>query len=743
MLQKFSIDSKKIEEFFKKKINFTRLNIILSIFFSSALTAIFFHGVESPFFIFIHDEYLPFFGHEISEQFYIINRLDFGTSNTFQVMVNFFDRIYYSFSYFTGITLLNSQMVLYFIKLFLIICLPLIGFRKLSELFSINLAIEKIIIVSFWYSFNPFTFLYFHGNAFPLTLIISYALAPLALYLWIVAIFPNIFQKHSYVGINIFISLAFIFFLMGFALYLFAAFVMLLVALTLFQLIFSTNVNIKLSLRNIIKVILLCLPIFSLHFIIIYEMFFLSTAAQNVIGNETNGNIQGSMLYMALMWFTWPMYVVWTPRNFWTFTDYLRTPISLMAPFIFYAMIFFGLVRQKKNIVVLIFSLMLLLFILLAKGPQEPFGAFYLFLLENVPGFRVFRSPDTKLGFNVVLCLSMLLLFSAFSIKSKYFFLITGFVILVQSWPLFSGLGIRGENTDHSRDRVIYIPDEYKGLQKFFNSRDRVFGYVMPLPAVENGRFLLDDTEEHAGQDLLPKIIDLPFVYVSESSGMSKTAYDKLVHIYKTKNYPLLRDFGIRYYLFRTDIISDRDILKDIKSFVEKKYSLIFQSEMFELYEDRNSLPLVQVGSQSVNLRGPSRVDLIIPAEYEGAMTLHQNFNSHWHIYDNVSSSISTQKNGLMLFFSDWLEAISFLWRAPLFEKSHYKAHDFSNGWILNKSEGAHTHNQVDSQFRALTIFYLPQAVFCLLLSISTIFFVAYGVILMCTRLSAPHSSNK
>lgn len=658
-------------------------------------------------------------------------------------MVNFFDQIYYSFSYFLGSTLLNSQIVLYFIKIFLIIYLPFLGFKNLSLLFSINLNLGKIFIVSFWYSFNPFTFLYFHGNAFPLTLLVCYALAPLALYLWQKTIFSHMFLKQGCSQINNFISLAMILFLMGFSLYLFAPFVILLLVLTVFQLIFSSYANIRLSLKNIIKLTFICLPIFSLHFIVIYEMFFLSAAAQNAIGNETNGNIQGGMLYMALMWFTWPMYVVWTPRNFWTFTDYLRTPLSLMAPFLFYALIFCGLVRQRKNIIVLIFLLMLLLFLLLAKGPQEPFGGFYIFLLEYLPGFRVFRSPDTKLGFNVVFCLALLMLFSASSIKSKYFIFITGFVVLIQSWPLFIGLGIQGENTEHSRDRVIYIPDEYKKLGEYINERDKVFGYVMPLPAMDNGRFLLDDAEEHAGQDLLPKIINFPFVYISESSGMSKAAYDKLVRIFKTNEYSLLRDFGIRYYLFRTDFISDKGKLKGIKSFVEKNYSLVYQSDMFELYEDKDSLSLVQASSQSINLKGPSRVNFNLPTGYEGKIVFQQNYNSHWHIYDDDTSVNTMQENYVVSIFRRWFETVSFLWRDPLFESSHYKANDFANGWIVNKLEDIHLRDQSDIQLRNLTIFYLPQAIFYLLLAISTFFYLAYGVILICIKILTLNSPKK
>jgi len=71
----------------------------------------------------------------------------------------------------------------------------------------------------------------------------------------------------------------------------------------------------------------------------------------------------------------------------------------LAAPFVIYGLLFVGAIRQRRNIYMIAFILLFLIFLLLAKGSQEPLGALYLFMLEHVPGFRAFRSPDTKFGF--------------------------------------------------------------------------------------------------------------------------------------------------------------------------------------------------------------------------------------------------------------------------------------------------------------------------------------------------------
>jgi len=139
----------------------------------------------------------------------------------------------------------------------------------------------------------------------------------------------------------------------------------------------------------------------------------------------------------------------------------------------------------------------------------------------------------------------------------------------------FTGIAIRGENKIDSRDRVIYIPNEYRQLAGYLNDPARPFGYVMTFPAAEFGRYQFGENEEHLGQDLLPKMINFPFVYVSESSGMAKPAYEKLTRLLKTGNYDELRQFAIRYYVLRRDIKGDKNSQSPIE-FLKSNYKTCF-----------------------------------------------------------------------------------------------------------------------------------------------------------------------
>jgi hypothetical protein len=697
--------------------------LVLALFFSCLLTLRIFSEIDHPYFLFIHDEYFPFSADDLTLTLSVISDLDFGTSNTFQLMVNFLDRIYYFTTYSFGATLQQAQIALFSIKLFILIYVSRFGFVRLAESLSINCSKLVISVVTLWYAFNPFTFLYLHGNAFPLTLVVCYCLAPYALYKYKAVVFLSLETRGRPPHIRDVVLLSITLFLMAFALYFFAPFILLLAAYTFIYVLFQERKVCSGILKNLFKLIVACLPLFAIHYFVLYEMFFLSSAANNSTGNETHGNLAGGLLYQLLMWFTWPMYVVWTPRNFWTFTEYLRTFHALLAPFVMYLMIIIGLSRQPKNLSILILILLLLLFYLFAKGPQEPFGFIYLYLLENLPGFRVFRSPDTKFGFVIVFILAILALKSSARLRTGIFVTIFGLVIIVQNWPIIIGYGLWGQNTDTSKDRVILIPDEYKELEDFFKSDSNVTGYVLTVPSVENGRFALTDEEEHSGQDLLPKIINRPFVYLSSSSGMPRPTYETMKRAFEDGEFSELRNLGIRYYISRTEIISERQKYRDINLFLRKNYNEVFRNDIFVVFEDPLASPTINLSGPPHHSNKPYAIHFEIPTEYEGDIILNRNFHSEWEIFRSEMSEGITSIFFDFPVIGSFLETASYAFRDPVLKSTHFLVGGFSNGWRAERTSnlGSDKGSSVN-----LVAVYVPQAIFFILMGISTVLFIVY-----------------
>jgi len=701
----------------------------LLLIFGAILVPIFFYGIPSESFLFIHDEYLPLSNYEVRDQFYIHNFLDFGISNTIPLLVTFFDRIYYTLTYIFGLDLLDSQFLLYFLKLVIILLLPYFGFLRLSRLYVNNPNEFIVFAVSLWYSLNTYTLIYWHGNAFSLTLLICYALAPLTLFFWEVTFFSETNFKLRNIKKNQigYFILALMLFLMSFALYFFLPFIILIAMYTMTR-IFLGKENFIQIMKRLLLLCVICIPLFAIHLMIFYEMFFLSIDSKNTSGSATYGNISGGLLYIAMMWFTWPIYIGWTPRNIYTFNDYFRMPLSLMAPFVLYGIIIIGIILSRNNIRIIIFFMLFLFFWFFAKGAQQPLGEIYLFMLEHLPGFRIFRSPDTKFAFSIVLSISVLLILAGGVIKSgysKYVGVLVLSVAIVQSWPLLTAKAIQGENTKDSYDRVIDIPIEYRDLADYMNEGERTWGYIITSPRHEFGAYQLSDTDQHLGQDLLPKIIQLPFVYASASSGMGRVAYEKFINAFNKGNYDQLSQFSIRYYIFRNDMKKDLNELL-LHDYAMKELMLKFENSFFKVYEDMNASPLVEAKNISFKLENPSKINIkLLAHEQTDELVLHQNFHPGWRLYIDTSIISAGKTRNLI---EGWIENISYLWKQQVPKAKTNGASVYGNKWNISEKNiqletNINSHQLTSDVPLSLTLFHWSQALFYLLTSVS--FFTA------------------
>lgn len=710
---------------------------------SLVLTWVFTHLQNSLHFLFISDEYLSFSKYESAIAFYTQNPIDLGTTSSAALLINIYERGFYWIAYAIHCPLEITIAISYFLKLLIITILPFIGFSYLYRLFHNKRSLILPLIVSLWYSFCPFAQVHWHGNAFSLTLLICYALAPLTFYVYHQAIF----NKRT---MNWAIIAALLLFLMSFALYLFAVFVLCLGVYTII-LLFLINKFKLAMIGSITRIVLLYAPFSLLIITVFYDMFLNATRTVNVTGGETYGNLQGGFLYPLFMWFSWGIYTVWEPRNIYTFHKYFKSFAFVGAPLIIYGLILIGIVKRKINNVSIALMSVFLICLLFIEGAQEPFGKIYLFLYNHFSFFRIFRSPDNKFSFGIVFALAMLLLMVAVTYRKKIFVGLLTLVIIIQGGLLFSGIAIIGENTKTSSDRIMTIPPEYQQVADIINN-DLKYGYVLSLPGSSFDIFDLEKNKIHIGQDILAKIIALPFLYTTSNGGISLEAYSQINESIKSQNVENFKKFPIRYILLRRDIENTKDFddIKDIRNLriasisaqlkneIVNNYRLIVENDKLSLFSNVISRPIVEGENVQFERVSPAKYRVLIKnVSTSRLMTLNQSFNSNWVVLPDTIKEmdcIGCLRNSPSVTFSE----LGNFWRKPLFTSTHRFINNYANGWSFSSFDiqrdlpsSAYRLNSDGTVDVALQIYFKPQSLFYNGVAVSVIYTLFLGILLI------------
>lgn len=663
---------------------------ILLTFIPPMLVFIYFNNIVNNSFLFIHDELLLMSRRESFQAFFTLNPASLGLANTTTMFVTFFERIFYFTIYFFTPNILIAEKISYLLKLYLLIFFPYIGFQYLSKFFNSSNNPLNVLIISLWYSFNTYTLIYWHGNAFSLTLLIAYVLAPIAFYFYHRAIFSEEDKRDKYIT-------SILFFFMSFALYLFAVFIIFIALYTILYAVFLQKKWMGV-IKNLILLIIIFIPFLSIIILIPYEMFITPVQTLNLIGGETYGNLRGGLLYQLLMWFSWGIYTFWTPRNIFTFDAYFKTFLSLIAPFVIYALLLPELFRRKKKKTFYILFFIFLIFLFFIKGGQEPFGDIYNYLLQHFAPFRLFRSPDNKFGFGIILILSILLLHIASSYRKLSFILLMGFVILVQGFLIFNGVAVRGENTASSSDRIVTLPREYTELASYINSHHYPYGYIMPIPSVEFGHYSFEQNKRYIGQDILPKLISLPFLYTSTNSGISSNTFEKVVNLLQTGDTKALLQLPVRYFLIRTDTsmqIGDKTAINTIS----QNFKPSFKNRFFVLYENPNVIPIVQSKNISFIRESPISYRILFRnLKSTQNLLFLQSYNPNWVLYPMPVTNF-LPCNSYIAYISPHLKEciakqrnltqgeLGYLFMKPVFSSTHTKGISYANTWAISPED--------------------------------------------------------
>lgn len=585
------------------------------------LYLIVFSGLVNDQFLFIHDEYLVFSREAASNSFYIRSPNDFGYSTFSTTVVTFLDRVVYFSLYTLGLSLTDVTKVNYLFKFLLAVILPYIGFSKILEKNG-NKSQLGLFVLVLVYAFGSYPLVYWNSNGFSMSLLVFYALAPWSFYYVLL-------MSERLLGIKELISLAVITCFMSFGFYLFLVYVV-------FCLVYvSFNLKLKIFIVNLVKVFTLYAPFISTFWLIVYDMYFTSVQNVNFSGGETYNQLYGGFLYPMFMWFSWGIYNIWSPRSIFVFYNYSQSFISVLPVIMTYVLVaYFGYKYKFGKFVISLLGVFLVMLFFI-KGPQEPFGQLYLYLVNNVSMFRVFRSPDSKFGFGVFFSVILLLTYlvsqtSRFTRKENLIvFLCLGLFCITQVYIVFSGKGIIGENTETSADRVLQVSTEYKNMADFLNNSS--YGYLISEPQSDFGYFKLSNSERHFGQDILPKLISQPIIYTDEHSSISKDAYMRFRDALNSQDVDKLSSFPVRYFLIRRDNLQKKPDITTVE-FIDSHMVKVFENSLFELYINPNAT--AQVAGEGI-----SDFNRINPVTFKGVVSestkqliLYENYSPGWQL---------------------------------------------------------------------------------------------------------------
>jgi hypothetical protein len=575
-------------------------------------------------------------------------------------------------------------MILFPLCLYILLSFSFIGFFKLYQSEEKNLKIHdwlNILILTFFYCFNTYIVAAATGGVlWSLGFVLAYSLLPLLVY------YINKFIKNNSLSLRDAVILSLIIFASSFCITLFATIV----------LILPIYIFIKLSFKKILQLdykkigfIFITLILLFSYFIVPYilELSFGSSGATatNLI-NSTAGLQQKGVLSMFLFYFTWVIYTPWGPRSVFTFYKYLLSPFYMATVLSLYVVIVSYFLRKKSIIKEVIpYIILLLLGMLIGKGPQEPFGFVWSSLVNFNTIFTVFRSPDSKFGIIILFSLTAIFLhiFKNYrkSIPLKIYLLIATVIIAL---PLFTGEAVLGKKvTGESGYFITSISPEYSSALKILNS-DSSLANVVSYPEPGYGPFIEEGGNIFIGQDKLEMLSKQPFIHSNIAGNVEFNNLTK--KIYENFDFSSDSELNIKYFILNKNIMNqDENNLDNFRKNLLKQFQVkkLIDNNVLELYldEDKSFIPKISLKNNKAKINfkyiNPTKYLITIDDLNEpDELVFLESFNKNWQLYS--TDDLSSYNKGS--FLSDW----QFLFKKPIFNSQHREIYNYANSWVLN-----------------------------------------------------------
>lgn len=308
-----------------------------------------------------------------------------------------------------------------------------------------------------------------------------------------------------------------------------------------------------------------------------------------------------------------------------------QNPIFLILPLIVFASIILG--KPKRRIIV--FNLISLVGIFLAKGVNEPLGGIYRTLFEMIPGFQMFRDP-TKWYLLIAVSYSVLIpitIFNLSKVKTKFkrvnkYSEIIYSAVFICVWAVLIKEAIWGNLTGtFSQNKV---PSEYVAFKNKLTYENQ-FSRVMWVPRIYKFSF---------SNNLHPPI-ESQFLFSATNSA------ETFMNFEKEGSRIFLERRAVKYIVIPYDsmgvmFLNDRkydekERLKFEKSLDKISYLTKINDGNLTVYKTPFKIVLFSINGRQVNYKSlnPTLYELSLKGEEKGNILFSQNYHKNWRLISN------------------------------------------------------------------------------------------------------------
>lgn len=330
-------------------------------------------------------------------------------------------------------------------------------------------------------------------------------------------------------------------------------------------------------------------------------------------------------------------------KNYPYSSKYYQFPVvftTFFVPFFAFLSLLFNKNRKDK----IFFVFLALTGIFLTKGIRFPFGGFYQYLYDNIPGFAIFREPFAK--FSIIHLFAFSVLVGCFAedfgryfeekmfLKMKVFlYIILAVIILSTGFPLLTGGNVQDKNwyKDNRYSLFVKIPDYWEKIHFWFEKNDPL-SRVIVFPRTYYGQSynwpLGISVGDPVAEYFIPNpIIRRPAYLNTGQERLAGLPYELMGDEVKTDLFPFFDLLAVKYVLQQNDIFPN-EFLKvfgpeEMKIFLEgqKKLKRVESIGNLDIYEviRENSVPLIYQAGEIVYVSGSleSLIDIFPRYQYK------------------------------------------------------------------------------------------------------------------------------
>lgn len=406
---------------------------------------------------------------------------------------------------------------------------------------------------------------------------------------------------------------------------------------------------------------------------------------------------------------------------------YLNNPLFISFSFFPVAIISLGFllkktIKEKDDKLIYLVLIFLIIGAIFTTGSHPPFRNFYIFLVESIPGFAIFRSPLYKFGpavwFSIIFLTGYFLnLILLKFVRQKFTYSILGFFfiisIVVYHFPFFQTKFFMWNQPFTSR---VKIPEYVYEMSNYIDRQTMPTARILLLPPVDpvygndsyewnywSGDTLLELTSNRS-------IVARANIDVGIPNRITRNIYSAITNNNEAYFLYLTRTYGINKILWRDDILysdgktSSKDFVK-LNEKLKRLSSVQLEKRVGEwsLYgiQSTNLLPLVYVPKSVTtsdlqieefwNSNYNSRQETLISYADTNNVKSVKNVNTPIIQFKMVNPtkytiSVSNAANNYVLVFN---EAFNRHWKAnvgeEIPEEKHFLVNGYVNGWLISK----------------------------------------------------------